>query len=78
MQKCQFCRKHATDTLYGVSICQNHRNSSVINGLISNFYKKEHEIMGRNYNIMKRKLSMAYTRPWKNLIEYYRAKWGLD
>jgi len=78
MLKCQFCRKYAADTLYGVSICREHRNSPIINGLISNFYKKEHEIMGANYNIMKRKLSMAYTRPWKNLIEYYRVKWGLD
>ena len=62
MNKCQFCQNHANNTIYGIHVC----------------YKKEHEIMGANYNIMKRKLSMTYTIPWKNLIEYYRVKWGLD
>ena len=78
MNKCQFCQNHANNSIYGIHVCYQHNKSPVIEGLISDFYKKEHEIMGANYNIMKRKLSMAYTRPWKNLIEYYRVKWGLD
>lgn len=78
MQKCQFCKNYANTSKYGISVCHEHDRNPIIEGLICDFYKKEHEIMGRNYNIMKRKLSMAYTRPWKNLIEYYRAKWGLD
>ena len=68
----------ASGRIYGIYVCYSHKNSSVIEGLICDHYKKEHEIMGANYNIMKRKLSMVYTRPWKNLIEYYRVKWGLD
>lgn len=78
MNKCQFCGNLATDRIYGINICYQHRCSPVIEGLISDFYKKEHEIMGRNYNIMKRKVTDAKTRPWKNLIEYYRTKWGFN
>ena len=76
MQRCQFCTQMASNTLHGIHICTKHYTNPAIEGIICDFYKKEHEIMGRNYNIMKRKSNMAYTRPWKNLIEYYRAKWG--
>jgi len=78
MNTCQFCNRYATTTMYGIKVCHKHSISPVIEGLISDFYKKEHEIMGTNYNFMKRKLTEAKTRPWKNLINYYRAKWGLD
>jgi len=78
MNKCQFCRNPSETVLHGIHICNEHHNNAVIEGLICDFYKKEHEIMGRNYNIMKRKVNMMYTRPWKNLIEYYRAKWGFN
>ena len=78
MYKCRFCKHIGIRTIHGLAICHDHSKSPVLESLIIDFYKKENELMDENYNSMKRKLSMVYTRPWKNLIEYYRVKWGLD
>ena len=77
MMKCKFCGMMSSAVMYGIRICHEHRDNPVIEGLICDYYKKEHEIMGRNYNIMKRKFTDALTRPWKNLVHYYRNKYDL-